>query len=62
MAADLRLVRDLVDGRWDDDRYLVLQPGDALRMTWDDAVMGATRDDAADGRDGDPGTAPAEAG
>ncbi len=40
VAADLRLVRDLVDGRWDDDRYQVLQPGEELRMTWDERIMG----------------------
>ncbi|MFO1539574.1 MAG: DUF1638 domain-containing protein [Chloroflexota bacterium] len=40
VVADLRLVRDLVDGRWDDDRYQVLRPGETLRMTWDDAIMG----------------------
>jgi hypothetical protein len=40
IAADLRLVRGLIDGDWDDDRYQVLQPGETLRMTWDDAIMG----------------------
>ncbi len=40
VLADLRLVRGLVDGDWDDDRYQVLLPGQELRMTYDDAVMG----------------------
>jgi hypothetical protein len=40
ILADLRLVRGLVDGDWDDDRYQVLLPGQELRMTWDGSVMG----------------------
>jgi hypothetical protein len=40
VLADLRLVRGLVDGDWDDERYQVLLPGQTLRMTYDDAIVG----------------------
>lgn len=40
VLADLRLVRGLIDGDWDDDRYQVLLPGQTLRMTYDDTIMG----------------------
>ena len=40
VLADLRLVRGLVDGDWDDDRYQVLLPGQELRMTYDESIMG----------------------
>lgn len=38
---DPSLLRDLVNGRWDDDRFLVLEPGHTLRMTADDRVIEA---------------------
>ena len=44
VLADLRLVRGLVDGDWDDDRYQVLLPGQTLRMTYDESIMGTTTD------------------
>ena len=40
VLADLRLVRGLIDGDWDDDRYQVLLPGQELRMTYDESIMG----------------------
>ena len=35
-----RLVRGLIDGDWDDDRYQVIEPGETLRMTYDESIMG----------------------
>ncbi len=40
VLADLRLVRGLIDGEWDSDRYQVLLPGQELRMTYDETIMG----------------------
>jgi len=42
VLADMRLVRGLIDGDWDDDRYQVLLPGQTLRMTYDETIMGPT--------------------
>ncbi len=41
VLADLRLVRGLIDGDWDDDRYQVIPPGETLRMTYDESIMRA---------------------
>lgn len=38
---DLGLIRALVEGPWDDDRFLVLEPGQSLRMTFDERVIEA---------------------
>jgi hypothetical protein len=35
------LMIDLLDGRWDDERFLVLEPGQTLRMTADERVITA---------------------
>lgn len=36
------LLADLINGRWDDDRFLILEPGQTLRMTADDRIIEAT--------------------
>ena len=41
-AGDPALLRDLLTGPWDDDRFLVLEPGQSLRMTGDDRIIAAT--------------------
>jgi hypothetical protein len=41
LAGQLLLVRRLVDGDWDDADFLVLQPGERLAMSYDDAVVRA---------------------
>jgi hypothetical protein len=38
---DPSLLRDLLDGNWDNDRFLVLQPGQAARMTADEQIVTA---------------------
>lgn len=35
------LIRDLVEARFDDERFLILQPGQSLRLTADDRVIEA---------------------
>ncbi len=39
VAGDLVLVKRLVDGDWDGD-YLIMQPGEQLRMTYDEKIIG----------------------
>ncbi|HSG84752.1 MAG TPA: DUF1638 domain-containing protein [Candidatus Limnocylindrales bacterium] len=41
MAGELLLVKRLIDGDWGADDYLVLQPGEQLVMSYDDAVVRA---------------------
>lgn len=45
VLADLRLVRGLIDGDWDDDRCQVILPGEELRMTYEESIMGVSRQD-----------------
>jgi hypothetical protein len=41
LAGELLLVRRLIDGAWDPADFLVLQPGERLAMSYDDAVIRA---------------------
>jgi hypothetical protein len=41
LAGELLLVRRLVDGEWGADDFLVLQPGERLAMSYDEAVIRA---------------------
>jgi hypothetical protein len=43
MQGDSGLIQKLVSGSWDQD-FLVLQPGERLKMTCDAAVIGAEVD------------------
>lgn len=45
--ADLRLVRQLLYGEWDDD-FQILQPGERLEMSYDDGVVRAATADGAE--------------
>jgi hypothetical protein len=50
---DIGLLRDLLAGRWDEDRFLVLRPGQSLRMTADQRIVEAVdRSGPAQGADG----------
>jgi len=40
-AGDPALLVDLLSGPWDDDRFLVLEPGQTLRMTGDERIVAA---------------------
>ena len=44
-AGDPGLLRDLVSGRWDEARFLVLEPGWTPRMTTDERIMRPVRPD-----------------
>jgi hypothetical protein len=39
---DPRLLCDLLAGRWDAGRFLVLEPGETVRFTADDCILAAT--------------------
>ena len=45
---DPDLVRALLDGRWDDERFLVLPPGQTPRLTADDRIIEACPVEASD--------------
>lgn len=55
VAGDLLLLRNLLEGQWGDD-YLILQPGQKLVMTYDEAVIGCALTQAPP-RSSAPGTA-----
>jgi len=39
VAGDLTLVRKLVDGEWDDDRFLVVEPGETIAAAYDGRII-----------------------
>ena len=39
---DPKLLSDLLSGNWDNERFLVLQPGETVRFTADEAILAAT--------------------
>ena len=39
VEGDLTLLRDLLDGAWDDERFLVIPPGGRIAMSADERVM-----------------------
>jgi len=41
LAGDMTLIRQLVDGPWDEDRFLVLQPGCRVAASFDERVVKA---------------------
>jgi hypothetical protein len=43
IAGELSLVRRLIDGDWDPADFLVLQPGESIAMSYDDAVVRVAR-------------------
>jgi hypothetical protein len=45
LAGDLMLVEDLVDGRWDDDRFLLVPPGCRVAPSFDDRIVKAEPDE-----------------
>jgi hypothetical protein len=44
LAGDMSLLRGLVDGPWDEGRFLVVQPGWRIAPSFDDGVVKAVRD------------------
>ena len=43
VRGDVKLIQDWLDGKWDDDRFLTVQPGQAIGARYDESVM-ACRD------------------
>lgn len=41
IRGDMSLLRDLVDGRWDDDRFLRVMPGGRIAARYDEGVIAA---------------------
>lgn len=39
LAGDMGLIRDLVDGRWDEDRFLVVPPGCRVVPSFDERIV-----------------------
>jgi len=52
VRGDLALLRALVDGPWDDDRFLVVQPGQQVAASFDQGVLKAEPADGAPGARG----------
>lgn len=45
LAGDMTLIRDLVDGRWDENRFLVVPPGHRLAASFDEQIIKTETDD-----------------
>ncbi len=45
LAGDMSLIRGLLDGPWDEDRYLVVPPGHRVAPSFDDGVIKAVPPD-----------------
>ena len=43
VAGDPRLVVDLLEGNWNSDRFLVVEPGEAVRAAHDACILGVSR-------------------
>ena len=41
LPGDMRLLQDLLDGSWDDARYLVVPPGKRIAASFDERVIKA---------------------
>lgn len=41
IRGDMTLLRDLVDGRWDEERFLTVPPGSRIKARYDDAIVAA---------------------
>lgn len=46
LAGDMRLITDLVDGNWDEDRFLVVPPGHEIATTFDEQIVKAVPSDS----------------
>jgi hypothetical protein len=43
VEGDMGLIRRLVDGPWEKDEFLVLEPGERVVQRWNDDIIGAER-------------------
>jgi hypothetical protein len=41
LRGDLRLLRQLISGKWFEDEFLIVPPGHAIRATYDDRLIEA---------------------
>ncbi len=39
LAGDMSLLQDLVDGRWDEERFLVVPPGYCIASSYDEKII-----------------------
>ena len=42
LSGDMGLIVDLVDGRWDDERFLVVPAGHEVATSYDERIIRAT--------------------
>jgi hypothetical protein len=47
ISGNMQLISDLVDGHWDDDRFLVIPPGHEIATTFDEQIIKAVPSDSA---------------
>jgi hypothetical protein len=40
LSGDVRLIRKLIDGEWNEDEFLIVQPGEEIVASYDDHVLG----------------------
>lgn len=50
LAGDMALIRQLVDGPWDEDRFLVVPPGSRVAASFDESVVKSEKTAAPDGK------------
>lgn len=43
MTGSLLIIRDLIDGRWDEERFLIVPPGHTIAATYDDRIIAQQR-------------------
>ena len=40
LSGDIRLIRNLIDGEWNKDEFLIVQPGEEIVTSYDDHILG----------------------
>ncbi len=45
LVGDMRLIQSLVDGDWDEDRFLVVQPGRRIVASFDETIIKTEKDE-----------------
>ena len=40
LPGDIRLIRKLIDGEWDEDEFLIVQPGEQITVSYDNNILG----------------------